>query len=504
MFDMIIKGGLLLDGTGKPGIRADVALQDGKIARIAPDLEGAAQIIDATGLVVTPGFIDSHSHADTGILSYPEQTAKLEQGITTTISGQCGNSAAPAIGDCAPVRRKVDTFLDAVEALPLGANFMFFVGHSTLRKAVMGLDDREPTPQELAQMEALLADAFEKGAGGLSFGLYYAPGCFAKTDEAIALAKVAAAYGRPIAAHIRNESDQVIEAVEEFITIVRASGVRAVLSHHKTAQQPNWGKVTTTLAMLQAAVDEGLDIYCDAYPYCASSTGFSHVFVPKSWRAGGTDCLLERIADPALRQAWKEELLADKGSDFSWVLVTKCPPYPQYQGLRLDKIAELHGKDQFDTAMDLIRDSRDTCKSCFFTVREEDLEKVLSWDRAMIGTDGGLPRQDLQAFHPRAIGSFPRVLGRYVRERGLVSLPEMIRRITALPASVYGLTGKGLLAEGYDADICIFDPEKIIDHADFINCWEKAKGLHYVIVGGQVVAEDATCNGVCPGKLLRR
>ena len=496
MYDLVIQKGYILDGSGKEGYFADVAIRGGKIAAIGNGLGTAKEILDATGLVVTPGFIDSHSHADKKVLQYPVQSEKTEQGITTSVAGQCGGSAAPVDGMSMP------EFLEKLENTPLGSNMVAFVGHGNLRRAVMGDPDRIPTKTELDTMKALLAQALEKGAGGLSFGLYYAPGCFAGMEEMVELAKVAARYGRPISAHIRNESDLLEESVEEFLEVVRKAGVRGILSHHKAARVRNWHKIEKTLKLLQDAVAEGLDVYCDVYPYCASSTTFSELFIPKSWRTEGLSGLLKRIADPVLCRENKEAFLKREGEDLSWVLVTKCPGYPQYEGLRLPQIAAHWGKDCFNTAMELIRETRDQCVSCFFSIGEPQMLRVLSWERAMVGTDGGLAGT-LKVYHPRVRGTFPRAL-RYARETGIVSLPEMIRKMTALPAYVYGLKNKGLLKTGYDADLCVFDPETVTDRAEFTDCSARAEGLRWVLVNGQIVSENAAATGAAPGKLLKR
>ncbi len=514
MFDLIIKNGTVIDGTGKPGFVANIGIFNGKITKIGEVLGESISVIDASGLVVAPGFIDSHSHADKKVLLFPEQREKIEQGITTSVAGQCGGSAAPnfpsnkggsvtQFGDSNGICQSMDSFVSTLSGYNLGANLMPFVGHGTIRKAVMGDSDRTPDEAELNQMLAILRESFEAGAGGLSFGLFYAPGCYASTEEAVAFAKVAAQYNRPVSAHIRNESDFLIEAVEEFITIIRISGARGILSHHKAVRKHNWGKVRKTLEMLRQAVEDGVDIYCDIYPYCASSTSLSQAFVPFSWRADGTQMLLKRIADPVLYNDNKTAFTKINGPVLDWVLINSCPGSPGYEGMTVDKIAEMHGKDDFDTAMDLIVSSKDKATACFFTVSEDDLKHVLTWDRTMICTDSGMA--DLkQRVHPRMIGSFPRAISRYVREKEVLNLPEMIRRMTSLPAFVYGLTNKGRVQEGYDADLCVFDPNTLDNPSDFVNCRQRTQGLHYVLVGGQVVVENGSFNGCKCAKLLTK
>lgn len=514
MYDIIIKNGRIIDGTASPAYLADVAIKDGKIARIAKNLEGAEKIIDAKGLVVTPGFIDSHSHSDTTILCYPDQTEKVEQGITTSIGGQCGASNAPTIKGALPgegdevagfgrfndVYATMGSFLGIAKNVPLGSNIATCVGHSALRKAALGYENRKPTPEELEKMKSLARDAFEAGAVGLSFGLIYSPGCFADTEELIELAKVAAEYDRVVAAHIRNEGVNLIQSVEEFITVVRSAGVRGVISHHKAAAKENWGKVNTTLRMIEKANLEGLEIYCDVYPYIASHTTLSTTLIPKEYHddgKAGIDRLLDSAKGRETLKAWGRERWGD---DLSWILITSCDGYPEYCGLRINEIAKLHGTDEYDAAYDMIRNSNHT-SSCFFTMCEEDVETVMAYPRAMIGTDSSV-KAAKDVYHPRLRGTFPRVLGRYVRERGVVSLPEMIRKMTSMPAAVYGLTSKGLIAEGFDADICIFDPDKIIDRAEYTSCHERAEGLSYVLVGGKVAAENAVFNGTRNGRVI--
>ena len=513
MYDLIIKNGIIIDGTGSPSFHADVAIKDGKIARIARNLTGSQQEIDATGLTVTPGFIDSHSHSDASLLSFPEQIEKAEQGITTSLGGMCGDSPAPlpkgakavevgSFGLSTEVYKTMGTFLDTVKHVPLGSNHACFVGHSSLREAVMNRENREPTPEELEQMADYLRDGMEHGARGLSLGLIYTPGSFAKTDEVVYLAKIVAQYGGVVSAHIRDEGYQLVKAVEEFIDIIKVSGAKGVISHHKTMYRDNWGKIHTTLRMIDQANAEGCDIYCDVYPYIASHTSLYARFIPKEYCAGGNDALVERLKDPAVREKIRALNIEKFGpkDDLSWGLVARCGA-PGYAGLRLNEIAQKQGKDVYDVIFDIIIESRNNCGVCFFLMCEEDVETVMAHPRCMICTDSGV-RGKSSYTHPRLRGSFTRTLGRYVRERKVVSLPEMIRKMTAMPASVYDLQGKGLLREGFDADICIFDADKIIDRCDFTNCHERAEGLNYVLVGGKVTVENAVYNGTRAGKLI--
>ena len=494
MYDILIKNGLILNGTGSPAIRGEVAVKDGKIVKIARHIPGEAKtVIDAAGKVVTPGFIDSHSHADSTVKTHPEQIEKVEQGITTSVAGQCGGSVCG---------KDAAEFLDAYRGTKLGANMALLIGHGTLRKAVLGAEGREPTPEELEKMKAMMRDAMEHGALGVSFGLIYAPGCFAKTNELMEIAKVVGEYHGIAAIHLRSESDQLAAAVREFIEIVRASGVRGVVSHHKvTGLYENWGKVHTTLRMIDQANAEGLELYADVYPYAASSTGFSAAFIPTAWRDGGKAAVLKHANDPE-QVALIKEAYYKKYPDMGWIMAARCPGYEQYNGLRVPEIAARMGKDEFDAAMELVRLTGDGTLGCFFSMCEEDVETVMRHPRVMICTDSGVKTKD--GYHPRMRGSFPRVLGRYVRERKVTSLPEMIRKMTAMPAAVYGFKNKGLLWEGFDADICIFDPDAIIDRADYVSPDLRAEGLDYVIVGGKIAAVNAVATGELGGRMLYR
>jgi len=495
MYDILIQNGLLLDGTGAPGVRKQLAIKDGRIACIAEKISGEATlVIDADGQVVTPGFIDSHSHSDGQFYTCPGQTEKVEQGITTSVSGQCGGSISSETGH---------GFWQDAKSAPLGANMALLAGHGTIRRAVMGTDNREPTGQELEQMRTLLREEMEQGALGVSFGLIYVPGCYAKTPELLEMAKVVGEYGGIVAAHIRNEGDTVVEATAEFIDIIRKSHTIGVHSHHKALGPQNWQKVETTLKMIDQAAGEGIEIYADVYPYIASHTKFSNAFVPTQWKEGVAEKLIQRIRDPENIAFMKQRYYA-RHKDMEWALLTVCPGYPEYVGLRMPEIAELRGQDEFSAMLDIIELTQDRAKACFFSGREESVEQVMSHPKVMICTDAGVRAVPGNGYHPRVRGTFPRVLGRYVRERQVTDLPEMIRKMTSLPAKVYGFDTKGILKEGMDADICIFDPDKILDQAEFTDPGRKNLGLSYTIVSGKVAAVDGVATGTLAGSVLFR
>lgn len=506
MFDLVIKNGTVIDGTGKPGFRADVAVQDGKIACIAECIEGGNDVIDAAGLFVTPGFFDAHSHSDMNIFSNPEQTEKGEQGITTSISGQCGQSPYP-------VRRKeplddtlqgryetVGEFLKKAKALPQGSNEVPYVGHGCLRRAVMGMENRKPTQAELEEMKALLRDGMEHGALGISFGLVYTPGSFADTQEVLELCKVVAEYNGIAAAHLRNEADTLVEAVEEFLYVLKEAKVRGCISHHKAMFKQNHGKVNTTLAMIQKAIDEGVDVYCDVYPYIASGTTLESRFIPDQYRQG-INKLRAALNDPATVAQIKKDNIEKWGEDLSWVVVNVCPSHPEYLGKNMNDVAAQLGLHPFDAVYQLLREDGGAVSCTFFAMAEEDVEKVMQFPRTMICTDSRAHGQKIQ-HHPRLRGSFPRALGVYVRERKVLSWEEMIRRMTSMPADFFGVKNKGRVAVGFDADLCIFDPETILDGCDFTDCLKHAEGLNFVLVNGVVVAKDAYHTGARPGKVI--
>lgn len=517
MYDVVIKNGKVIDGTGSPSYFADIAISDGKIAKIAKNIEGGKENIDAAGLVVTPGFVDSHGHGDNAILTYPDQIEKIEQGITVSVGGQCGDTSAPIgkhllaeepvqiaeFGTNHKVFRTMGTMLDIAKNVPQGTNTITFVGHNALRTAAMANEDREPTKEEMDVMKELLIEAMEHGALGVSFGLFYAPGCYSKTDEVKALAKVAAEHGGMISAHIRNEGYFAYRAVEEMIEVAKYSGARCVLSHHKAEYKENWGKVNHTLRMIDEANEEGYDIYCDVYPYNASHTYLPSMVIPEEYRTEGNAGIVRHLADPDTRRIIKEYLKDQYGEDYSWIQIAICGAHPEYEGKTVPEIAKMRGTDCYDAMFDMIVDCKGVCSGCYFTMCEEDIETVLAHPRAMVCTDSSVARAN-KVYHPRLRATFPRVLGKYVRERKVTTLTEMIRKITAMPAAVYGLKNKGILREGFDADICIFDADKIIDRASFADCTKRAEGLNYVILGGQVVVENAVYNGKRMGRILLR
>ncbi|MBQ8407808.1 MAG: D-aminoacylase [Clostridia bacterium] len=494
MYDLIIKNASVIDGLGNEPYIADIGIKSGKIESIGSKLSGACETIDATGLTVTPGFIDSHSHSDRDAVAFPDQKEKIEQGITFSITGQCGGSEAPkrlSNGDI----ETVEQYFSAMKQIPQGSYSGMLIGHNSLRRAVMGDENRAPTEVELEQMKALLRNGLEAGALGMSFGLFYIPGAYAKLDEAISLARVVAECGGILAAHLRSESDGLEEAVREYLEIIKESGCRAVFSHHKAMWRENYGKIPRTLAMIDKANADGAEVYLDVYPYSASSTTLMSRFVPGFLHPEGTKSAVSLLSDNVFCAKVKEWGNKTWGNDLSFALITEYPANPEYEGMRVSEIAKSRGEsDQYDTVLALLRESGGRGSACYFCMDEEDICQVIAHPRAMICTDSGVKGKAVK-HHPRLVASFPRAIAKYVREDSVVSLPEMIRKMTSLPARVYGLEEKGIIREGMDADLCIFDAERITDRADYINCSLANEGLCYVILDGKTVLENGCYNG---------
>lgn len=513
MYDTVIKGGKIIDGSGAEPYFADVAISGGKIVKIASEISGGKTAINAEGLTVTPGFIDSHSHADSAVFTLSGMKEKVEQGITTAIAGQCGTSAAPLginydknntktlgnYGRAYDICRTMNTFLERGKDVPLGCNIAMFIGHGALRNSVMGMENRAPTNTELEKMKASLRSAIRSGAYGMSTGLYYTPGSYASQEEIVDLARVVGDEMGVISSHIRAESNAVLDAAEEFINIVKASGARGVHSHIKSCGEQNYGKVRILFEMIEKANADGADIYCDVYPYNASHTSLASSFVPKELHADGK--LLENLKKPENRMISAQYIDKIFGrSDLSWVLVTSAANRPDCIGKRIPEIAKERGTNPYDTVFDIILDSNSRAGACYFRMSEDDVEYAIRHPRAMICTDSGVASST--SYHPRLRASFPRAISRYSLRKPLVPLTEMIRKITSLPAHVYGLSGKGLIEEGYDADICIFSEEKLIDRSDFTSPTLGCEGLNYVLVSGDIAAENAIATGKRSGKLL--
>ncbi|MBO7275933.1 MAG: D-aminoacylase [Clostridia bacterium] len=512
MFDILIKNANIVDGSGKKGYQGDIAVKDAKIAAMGKVEGEAKQIIDATGLTATPGFIDSHSHGDGSVLEMPDMDNIVLQGVTTIIGGQCGGSDAPC-GKCDAKnyekRKTVKDWFDALEQSGLGSNVVLLAGHSTIRDMVMGdLANRAPTAEEMEQMKALMAKCMDEGAKGMNLGIYYTPGAYATTDEIVEIGKVVGERGGVISSHIRSESVRLVESVEEMIEIARRTGAKTVVSHHKAAGGPNyWGRTKITTKLIEEAREQGVPIWCDVYPYEACSTSLWATFISPERQALGKKKIAEMLKTPEYRKEareWIEETFINHSwheKGLSWCLMCGLNELSELNGLRINEAAEKYGKDEFETLFDVLAANECVGRGVLFTMNEEDVQNVISKPYAMIGSDGSVSRAPA---HPRNYGTFPRAVSRFVRELKAVEFEEMIRKMTSLAAEVYDLDTKGLLEVGRDADICIIDADKYGPLSTFVEPGKPNVGVEYVLVNGVITVEHDKYNGALAGKPIRK
>jgi dihydroorotase/N-acyl-D-amino-acid deacylase len=500
-YDLLLIGGTVIDGTGAAGRAADLAIRDGRIVAVGSDLprDSAVRTIDASGHVVAPGFIDLHAHLDP-LLRLPGAESAVRQGVTTALGGPDGSSPWP-----------LAAYLDSASTLGLGINVAFLVGHNTIRREVMGTEDRAPTADELERMKAMVAKGMDDGAFGMSTGLRYIPGAFSETDEVVELSKVAAERGGIYTSHLRDEGMQLIDGVAEAIEIGRRADIPVVLTHHKVIGRPMWGSSERTLAMIDSARAAGIDVMADQYPYTASYTGIS-VLVPQWALAGGNDAFIERIGDPALRDSivagiiWNIE--NDRGGgDLARVQLALVEWDRSLEGGTLADwamgenlpLTPATGAELVIRAME-----RGGASAIYHVMDEGDVERIMRHPFTAIGSDGRLVQPGEGHPHPRWYGTFPRVLARYVRERGVLTLEDAVRKMTSLPADRLGLTDRGRIAEGAAADIVVFDSATVTDRATFEAPHQYPDGIPYVIVNGIPVVDGGTYIDVRPGHVLRR
>jgi N-acyl-D-amino-acid deacylase len=527
MDDIVIRGGQLIDGSGAPARKADVAIAGGRIREIAGRCAGkAGREIDATGQVVAPGFIDIHTHSDFTLPLNPRAESKIRQGVTTEVLGNCGFSAAPALpgrveilrdylGASAPwLQFRETTFADYLGTFPATAvNTVMQVGHNTLRLMAMGMEDRAPAPDELALMQRLLAEALDAGALGLSSGLFTAPGIYARPEEMQALGGVLKKRGGAYSSHVRDEANHVFDAVREAIAVGEACDIHVQIAHLKLSGMDNWGRAEQLLAEIEAAKSRGVRVDCDQYPYTAGSNPLRNLLPP--WvQEGGMEAMLQRLADAQVRKRIAAEI-ADRGlNNFgripSWdaVRIAISPHQSQYAGRTLGDIARERAADPLDTVCEYLVADRGHTRIVVESMSEEDVQRIVSTPDVLVGSDGtslapyGTTSQGKP--HPRFYGTFPRVLGRYVRDLGLLSLPQGVYKMTGGSAAALGLKDRGLLRAGYRADVCIFDPRAIADRATYADPHRYADGIGTVIVNGTVVIDGSEHTGALPGQVLRR
>lgn len=498
-YDVLIRGARVLDGAGSPWRWADVAISGDRIAAVGL-LNGASarQVIDAAGLTLAPGFIDTHSHGRGGLQTAPAAENLIRQGVTTIIEGPDGSSPLP-----------LRPFLAALEKASIGVNVGVLAGHGTIRSRVMGSENRRATPEEIGRMKDLMRQAMLDGAFGLSTGLFYVPGNYAGTGEVIEIAKVAGSLGGLHTSHMRDEAAHVLDSVRETIRIGEEGHLPTQVTHHKIIGNANWGLSRETLRLVEEARARGVDVTIDAYPYTASSTGTGALF-PQWSMAGGAKALAERLAAPDSRARIKAEvvsrILHDRGAgDPKNVVLASCAFDKSLSGKSLADVTRARGveptpENAAETAIDL--QLKGGCSAIYHAISEEDVERILRSPFTMVASDGGILVPGLDRPHPRNYGTFARILGLYVRQRHVLSLEEAVRKMSALPAQRFGLADRGLLRPGMKADLVLFDPAVITDRSGFLDPHQYAAGVDSVWVNGVCELSRGVMTGARAGRPL--
>lgn len=523
--DILIKGGTVYEGSCAGPYVKDIAISGDSISAIGSfNRDDAAMVIDAEDLVVAPGFIDTHAHSDFTILADPRAEGKVSQGVTTEINGNCGMSAAPLFNK-AFERRQADLkelgilerwntleeYFTLLEKRGIALNLASLAGHGNIRGSVMGYDDRVPTEADFSQMSVLLEKAIAEGAIGLSTGLIYPPGVYAKTEELVELSKVLKQKDLIYTSHMRSEGDRLVESVREVIRIGREADIQVHISHIKTAGERNWKKAEEVLALLEDARRSGLRLTCDRYPYTASSTDLDSL-LPAWAYEGGNDEEMKRLKDPADRERLRHEIQNKTVKKDYWktVLISSVDSETNawMEGKTIADISASFKLDEIDTLFRILIDEKLRVGAVFFSMSEENLKKFLSLPYCMIGSDSSARSFDGTTMkgkpHPRGFGTFPRFMGRYAGDKGIMGLPEAIYRTTLLPAETFRLKNRGSLREGSYADIVVFDPATIMDTATFDNPYQRSSGIRHVLVNGVPVIREGRFEGKFPGRVLRK
>lgn len=537
--DILIKNGKIIDGTGNIAFKADIAIKNEKISKIWYNIdEEANKVIDATDLFVCPGFIDMHSHSDVGIPYDNRLQSIVTQGITSSVVGQCGYSLAPISDEFFEVFKKdfdmsappgvepaeltwrtFDEYLSEVEKTRISSNIIPLVGFGPVRIAAgTGYNDREPTTEEMEKMKAFVEESMYAGAFGLSTGLIYSPQVYAKTDEVIELVKVVTRFNGLYCSHMRNEGNQLLEAIKEVIEIVEKSGVRgAQISHFKASGKANWDKTVQAIKLVEDANNRGLDITCDQYPYNRGATSMTALLPP--WvHEGGVDEMMKRLASEEIRQKIKKDMeegaenydewYKDTGPDKIYVASVKEENWRDIEGKTVEEITEIKVKNHpIDTIFDILLENECEVEITVESMSEENIKKIMKNKYTSIGTDGwGISPDGPLSFgkpHPRYYGAFPRIIRKYVKEEEFLTLEEAIRKMTSLSAQKMGIFDRGLIREGMYADIVVFDFDRIYDKATYEDPHQISEGFEYVIVNGVIVVEKEQQNENLPGKVLR-
>jgi N-acyl-D-amino-acid deacylase len=497
--DILITNGKIIDGTGNGWYYGSIAVKDGKISRVGRELNMTARkTIDATGLIIAPGFIDVHTHLEGDEKADPNATNFILDGVTTCVTGNCGSS-----------NTDIGKYLHWIDSLKLSINVATLVGHNDIRKKVMGRANRDATPEEMKQMEAIVDKAMKDGAVGLSTGLIYIPGTFTKTPEIVDLARVVARYHGVYASHMRDEGDSVTEAINEALTIGREAKIPVEISHFKLSGQQNWGRSRVTVPMIEAARKEGIEVTIDQYPYTASSTSIS-TLIPDEILADGQDSIRARLQRPDTRKYVISSMLGRlkkrKLKHFSYAVVAYYSPDTSYNGKSIEQINLMKGrkhkaKEEALTVIDIMMNGG--ASAVFHGMSEEDIKRIMQYPFNMFASDATIRTFGSGMPHPRGYGTNARVLAKYVREEKVISLEEAVRRMTSLPAQKFQLKDRGLLREGYAADIVIFDEKEVQDVSTFDKPHAYSKGFHYVIVNGVLTVDMEKHTGARAGMALR-
>jgi len=496
--DILIKNGKIIDGTGNSWYYGDIALKDGKIIQTGKALNiPAAKIIDATGLIVAPGFIDVHTHLEGDEAKNPNATNFILDGVTTCITGNCGSSNVD-----------IGKYLHFIDSLKLSINVATLIGHNDVRKTVMGRANRDATADEMQQMKNIVDRAMRDGALGLSTGLIYIPGTYTKTPEIVELAKIAAKYNGVYASHMRDEGDSVTYAIDEALTVGREAKIPVEISHFKLSGQQNWGRSKETVPMIEAARKEGIEVTIDQYPYTASSTSIS-TLIPDEILADGQDSINARLQRPEIKNYVIKSMLARlkkrKLKHFSYAVVAYFQPDTTYNGKSIEQINLMKGrkhraKYEAETIIDLVM--KGGASAVFHGMSEEDIKRIMQYPFNMFASDASIRIFGAGIPHPRGYGTNARVLAKYVRDQKVISLEEAIRRMTSLPAQKFQLHDRGLLKEGMAADIVIFDEKQVQDVSTYENPHAYSKGFHYVIVNGVITVDNEKHLGIRAGRAL--
>jgi N-acyl-D-amino-acid deacylase len=497
-YDLLLRGGRVADGTGNPAVFADVAVRDGRIAAVGRVTGAAKRTVDVSGLIVAPGFVDTHTHAE-GIEDQPLAENFLRMGVTTLVLGNCGGS-----------RLNLGEYFKELEATNISPNVCSLIGHNTVRRQTMGGSFlRPPTDAELMKMKGYVEQAMKDGAVGLATGLIYLPGTFAKTEEIVELAKVAGTHGGIYASHMRSEGEGIYKALDELFRIAREGGTRGHISHLKLTGKPMWGQTDKVFAAIEQARASGLDITQDQYVYPASSTGLSQL-IPDSAREGGADKFRERISDPEQRadivRRMKDGLRKQDRDDYSYAVIANFAKDKSLNGLNVVEAAKKkRGSDSLDDQVELLLEIEKSggASAVFHGMSEDDLREFAKHPNTMFASDSGVRKFGEGVPHPRGYGNNARVLGEYVRELKLLRLEDAVRRMSSLPTTTFQLKDRGLIRAGAWADLVVLDLAKVTDKATFKEPHQYAVGFKLVVVNGVVVIEDDKHLGTRPGKVIR-